>query len=789
MSLTWTALPALAYQDMRTDYCWSLLSTDPLLDCTSGALGNVSLVQHFESKPGEFDGSSAPPSAALCRQASIIRHAHFLDGLVDETSLSKSSRSNVAARVLALNNAKPPDQSYLSSAIKPPSRACSPTISRERLRPFVRESSDAEHSNLVHQPPRPPALSPVRIKPFVRRDSRAASAGVQSPASCTRSPLADFSLYIHSPQPQRFVQSLPSDEDQKPLLDTSCGNYDPSTRLAYDRRTTQASAPCRTTHPYQHRGFPSGFPSVPFSQPTTCLRHGRKLATKPKARGATLEGTERSISGAYIPTGFKIRSQVEATSPWAIPAKSLTKKEGTTLSPNICPDCLVEQAIKRRETMIISEEASARGEKGDLRLGDRLSHDDFGSTTTEPGTPTDDHHPSTLIGLGMELQEVHIPGAAVTGFPPDEVGTIIAADLGDMLDAIIIEHRGTLDSVITNLRDGAPGLEDIQRLSKELAEISRAVAEVPIERFTEASMGQSSHPVAAGMKRRRSVIVDAPPAQIRKRVKSIPDLLQLIDSAADNLGLDVGQTNGSAVGTVRNGRVHLAGRRKSTSDEHSLLHGQKSDDQDPLLSTIPISNQRPTAPRSPSRLPNYVLAQDVGTESRFPHHSGEDGLLHKPGEIHVRHSTPSPPTPVSMYRTAWPSPLLLAKTDTTRLSPLLSDHVAYRKKHSSFASSGHADCSRRNNARERASSPISHTDRIAREYERDAHFQPDVNELDTTCSASSNRKGTCQAKPGRTAGESRSSCGEDEESRDKGIRDQAREGREMDEKGEGWIWS
>ncbi|KAK4988009.1 hypothetical protein LTR50_004228 [Elasticomyces elasticus] len=377
--------------------------------------------------------------------------------------------------------------------------------------------------------------------------------------------------------------------------------------------------------------------------------------------------------GAYIPTGFKIRSQVEATSPWAIPAKSLTKKEGTTLSPNICPDCLVEQAIKRRETMIISEEASARDEKGDLRLGDRLSHDDFGSTTTEPGTPTDDHHPSTLIGLGMELQEVHIPGAAVTGFPPDEVGTIIAADLGDMLDAIIIEHRGTLDSVITNLRDGAPGLEDIQRLSKELAEISRAVAEVPIERFTEASMGQSSHPVAAGMKRRRSVIVDAPPAQIRKRVKSIPDLLQLIDSAADNLGLDVGQTNGSAVGTVRNGRVHLAGRRKSTSDEHSLLHGQKSDDQDPLLSTIPISNQRPTAPRSPSRLPNYVLAQDVGTESRFPHHSGEDGLLHKPGEIHVRHSTPSPPTPVSMYRTAWPSPLLLAKTDTTRLSPLLSE--------------------------------------------------------------------------------------------------------------------
>ncbi|KAK5001450.1 hypothetical protein LTR28_012630 [Elasticomyces elasticus] len=325
--------------------------------------------------------------------------------------------------------------------------------------------------------------------------------------------------------------------------------------------------------------------------------------------------------------------------------------------------------------MIISEEASARDERNDLRLGDRLSHDVFGSTTTEPGTPADDHHPSTLIGLGMELQEVHIPGAAVTGFPPDEVGTIIAADLGDMLDAIIIEHRGTLDSVITNLRDGAPGLEDIQRLSRELAEISRAVAEVPIERFTGASIDQSSHPVASGMKRRRSVIVDAPPAQIRKHVKSIPDLLQLIDSAADNLGLDVGQTNGSA-------------------------------------------------------------ASARG--------------------IQIKRHEPS--------------------------------HVTYREKYSSFASSGHTNCGRCNNARKRASSLISHTDRIAREYKWDAHFQSNVNESDTACSASSNRKGIRQAKPGRTAGESRSSCGEDEESRDKGIRDQAREGREMDEKGEGWIW-
>lgn len=45
------------------------------------------------------------------------------------------------------------------------------------------------------------------------------------------------------------------------------------------------------------------------------------------------------------------------------------------------------------------------------------------------------------------------------------------------------------------------------------------------------------------------MILDAPPHVLRKRAKSIPDLLHLIDAAAENFGLDIGQSARSSEAT------------------------------------------------------------------------------------------------------------------------------------------------------------------------------------------------------------------------------------------------
>ena len=49
-------------------------------------------------------------------------------------------------------------------------------------------------------------------------------------------------------------------------------------------------------------------------------------------------------------------------------------------------------------------------------------------------------------------------------------------DLGTKVNAIVVEHEGELKRVVLNSRNGQPTIDVLQKLSKELAKVSKSMA-------------------------------------------------------------------------------------------------------------------------------------------------------------------------------------------------------------------------------------------------------------------------------------------------------------------------
>ncbi|TKA55886.1 hypothetical protein B0A49_12631, partial [Cryomyces minteri] len=157
------------------------------------------------------------------------------------------------------------------------------------------------------------------------------------------------------------------------------------------------------------------------------------------------------------------------------------------------------------------------------------------SLFTEPSTPRNGAIHLSLIGVADDSQPIDLPGAAIE-FPPDKVGTVVAADLGDMLDAIIVEHSGNLGTVITNLQNGVLRAKEVRRLSMELAQASRNFADAPLEDVVSLSPQEWEE-----RWRSQQPSIDDSLDLLREKTQSIPSLLQLVDDAASDFGYDIGQ--------------------------------------------------------------------------------------------------------------------------------------------------------------------------------------------------------------------------------------------------------
>ena len=327
----------------------------------------------------------------------------------------------------------------------------------------------------VLPPSQPPALSPEdefrRASPFPRRDSAQSPIRPETPLSQSHPRLSPL---VHCPMPKRYQPRLSANIEKV---------------------------------------------AVPNDEQFMCYRHGRKL----KLRKSVPAAMDKAFSGSYIPTGPMIRQQVDPLSPWAVGSR-LAKTSGTTVSPDICSDCLAEQRILERENEVNPRTAQTRV--------DRSYKSASSSIYTEPGTPPESDQPSNvLVGTSIDNQIIQVPGATVSDLPPDKFGGIVATDLGDMIDAIIVEHSGSLGKVISNIRNGMPDSDWTQKLSRDLAKVSEAVASIPEDNVRQAPA------FSRNVNGRRSIILDASPDALRQRAKTMPELLDLVEAATEELGI------------------------------------------------------------------------------------------------------------------------------------------------------------------------------------------------------------------------------------------------------------
>ncbi|KAL5374213.1 hypothetical protein DPSP01_012124 [Paraphaeosphaeria sporulosa] len=103
----------------------------------------------------------------------------------------------------------------------------------------------------------------------------------------------------------------------------------------------------------------------------------------------------------------------------------------------------------------------------------------------------------------------------------DKCGDTFAQDLGYIIDSILEEHQSTLQNVINNMKFSQPNLVQLRKVSADLVKRS--------EKLNVGAPGQ----LGPNMN-------DALPS-LRESVKSAPELIELVKSVADDLGVDLDQ--------------------------------------------------------------------------------------------------------------------------------------------------------------------------------------------------------------------------------------------------------
>lgn len=256
--------------------------------------------------------------------------------------------------------------------------------------------------------------------------------------------------------------------------------------------------------------------------------------------GPTKDMVERSRSGAYIPVGMIYRSQLDATSPW-----SFAEKAKRLHAEDVCPDCAAESTLKVKET------AKAR-----IDVMNAASH----------------FHASAQPAVN------HTPLNAATSRP----ATAIAADfINDTGAIVVVQHGGILDRIATDSRRGRLTRDSTQRLSENLAKVSKAVAQLG---------AVDEHPATASPDVAPAQAV-VPDLQLRPALKikscSMTELLDDLHTIAAGMNLDISTASRNDVGT------HNAGDKIIL---HPAFPG--ADAEDPLTEpTSPMSSRSPSVPK------------------------------------------------------------------------------------------------------------------------------------------------------------------------------------------------
>ncbi|GAB7345406.1 hypothetical protein MBLNU457_3745t1 [Dothideomycetes sp. NU457] len=563
--------------------------------------------------PANVQRSLQSPISDLAAPATV-------DKVSTPSSTMRAKGSTIAERMRRFDSK--PDVAKIDTKNEGSQMHRQSTDLKRRMNPFMRrDASGNPTGNQSETVPRGPQHQPDKTSAIAsgdraRRDAIRGTRDTSWKTSSQRPPaMGDVSSFV---------------------LDTSRGDNEASNvRSGYGRRGSK----------YFEKGIKPIPDPIPPAGQIMCPQHGRKL--KPKARaGPAIGGLDKGLNGAYIPSGRRIRHQVESTSPWFILANPLTKTEGTSVSPEPCVDCLAETEIKRREQSDHGAEAPmAEHGVGDAGL---FIHDEHGSTTTEPGTPLDEaiKGPS-IIGTADEHQTVNLPGAAVADARPHQIGTLVAADLGDMIDAIIIEHRGALEMVITNLKNGPPGRTEMDQLSNEMASVSDSLRSADTR--TRAVLDHNQN---------FSIILDTPPEFLRSRTKSMPDLLDFVESAARELGVDLSRKQDRQPDRMEQPTIQIVASGDSHSTVSTPTAGGSNISLAPssVRAASPVNAMTPFATPHDSPAGSPVLKASDGSGQK---------VVTPPDSTNISPST-VPPAPKIIQPDVTPAASVNASPDTIR---------------------------------------------------------------------------------------------------------------------------
>jgi hypothetical protein len=166
--------------------------------------------------------------------------------------------------------------------------------------------------------------------------------------------------------------------------------------------------------------------------------------------------------------------------------------------------------------------------------------------------------------------------------PADNCGDTFAKDLAHIIDAIIDEHTNSLQSVINNIKQTQPNLAQLRRDSEDLVQQCQQRGKCTVSKHStcqpscmyqaacqpmcrpicqlvyqpvcqsvcqpRACQWQPSYPYVlpkpaeklnVGSHGQLKPNVNDPPSTLREVVQTVPDLVDLVNSAADNLGVDL----------------------------------------------------------------------------------------------------------------------------------------------------------------------------------------------------------------------------------------------------------
>jgi hypothetical protein len=168
--------------------------------------------------------------------------------------------------------------------------------------------------------------------------------------------------------------------------------------------------------------------------------------------------------------------------------------------------------------------------------------------------------------------------------PVDKCGESLCTDLGLLIDMILEEHSNSLRGIIVNIERTRPGIANLRRLSKRIARHCEADGACSVSRGSCEFPHPCCPPKAAeklnvGSPGQLKPSVNDFRSSLREAVQTVPDLINLVESAADDFGLDLDKrptardeylfTDAPVAGSQTGSVVSYDTEEKSTDEQYS----------------------------------------------------------------------------------------------------------------------------------------------------------------------------------------------------------------------------